>query len=106
MTLFPAGCSPWPTTTRSNGAYWPIRPGTLNSSTPTSTASICTPRKTASLIYQVPPEQVTVEQRAIAKNSNFNFAFEGGPARVGDTSGISYPEAEQVYQAWHAATRA
>ena len=59
--------------------------------------------QTASLIYKVPQDEVTVEQRAIAKNSNFNFAFEGGPGRVVEMSGISMREAEKVYDAWHRA---
>jgi len=59
--------------------------------------------QTASLIYKVPQEQVNPEQRAIAKNSNFNFAFEGGPGRVVEMSGISMREAEKVYDAWHRA---
>jgi DNA polymerase-1 len=59
--------------------------------------------QTASLIYRVPQDQVTVEQRAIAKNSNFNLAFEGGPGRIIEMSGISLREAEKVYNAWHRA---
>ena len=59
--------------------------------------------QTASLIYKVPMDEVTTEQRAIAKNSNFNFSFEGGPQRVVDMSGISLREAEKVYEAWHRA---
>lgn len=58
---------------------------------------------TASLIWKVPLDQVTTEQRAIAKNSNFNFAFEGGPGRVVEMSGIDIKEAEQVYNGWHKA---
>jgi DNA polymerase I len=59
--------------------------------------------QTASLIWKVPQHEVTAEQRAIAKNSNFNFAFEGGPTRVMDMSGISLGDAEKVYEAWHKA---
>jgi len=59
--------------------------------------------QTASLIYKVPQDQVNVEQRAIAKNSNFNLAFEGGPGRIREMSGISLTEAEKVYNAWHEA---
>jgi DNA polymerase I len=58
---------------------------------------------TASRIWKIPPEQVTAEQRSIAKNSNFNFAFEGGPGRVVQMSGVSLRDAEAVYDAWHAA---
>jgi len=58
---------------------------------------------TASLIYKVSMDEVTTEQRAIAKNCNFNFSFEGGPNRVVDLSGISLREAEKVYEAWHRA---
>jgi DNA polymerase-1 len=59
--------------------------------------------QTATLIYRVPQDQVTVEQRAISKNSNFNLAFEGGPGRIMDMSGISEAEAQKVYDAWHRA---
>jgi DNA polymerase-1 len=59
--------------------------------------------QTASLIYKVPQDKVTVEQRAIAKNCNFNFAFEGRAGRVVDLSGIPLREAEKVYDAWHKA---
>jgi len=59
--------------------------------------------QTASLIWKVPQHEVTPEQRSIAKNSNFNFAFEGGPTRVMDMSGISLRDAEKVYEAWHKA---
>jgi len=59
--------------------------------------------QTASLIYKVPESKVTSEQRAIAKNSNFNLSFEGGPGRIMDMSGIPLSEAEKVYEAWHAA---
>lgn len=59
--------------------------------------------QTASLVYKVPQNEVTVEQRAIAKNCNFNFAFEGRAGRVVDLSGIPLREAEQVYDAWHKA---
>jgi DNA polymerase-1 len=61
--------------------------------------------QTASLIWKIPPDQVTPEQRAIAKNSNFNFAFGGGPSRVVEMSGISIREAQEVYDAWHHAYR-
>jgi len=60
-------------------------------------------RLTASLIWRVPMDQVTTEQRAIAKNSNFNFAFEGGPGRVVAMSGISLEDAQDVYDGWHRA---
>jgi DNA polymerase I len=59
--------------------------------------------QTASLIWRIPQHQVTSEQRSIAKNSNFNFAFEGGPQRVMDMSGIPEHEAQAVYDAWHRA---
>jgi DNA polymerase I len=59
--------------------------------------------QTATLIYRVPQDQVTVEQRSISKNSNFNLAFEGGPGRIVEMSGISDFEAQKVYDAWHKA---
>jgi DNA polymerase-1 len=59
--------------------------------------------QTAALIWRIPQKDVSVEQRAIAKNSNFNFAFEGTHLRVMDMSGISEDEAKAVYEAWHQA---
>jgi len=59
--------------------------------------------QTASLVYRVPQGDVSVEQRAIAKNCNFNFAFEGGFTRVMDMSGIGEAQARAVYDAWHRA---
>jgi DNA polymerase-1 len=59
--------------------------------------------QTASLIYRVSEDKVTSEQRSIAKNSNFNLSFEGGPGRIMDMSGISLEQAQKVYNAWHAA---
>ena len=59
--------------------------------------------QTASLIWRIPAHQVTSDQRSIAKNSNFNFAFEGGPSRVVEMSGISEREAQAVYDGWHRA---
>ena len=53
-------------------------------------------------------EKVEGWQRSIGKTANFNFAFEGGPARVieaveKDGGKISVREAERVYEAWHLA---
>jgi DNA polymerase-1 len=59
--------------------------------------------QTASLIWRIPQHQVKPEQRSIAKNCNFNFAFEGGPGRVEEMSGVPQREAEMVYDAWHRA---
>jgi DNA polymerase-1 len=59
--------------------------------------------QTAALIWRVPHQEVTATQRSIAKNSNFNFAFEGGAIRVAQMSGIPMKEAEEVYEAWHRA---
>ena len=59
--------------------------------------------QTATLIWKIPPDKVDAEKRSIAKNSNFNFAFEGGPGRVVAMSGIPIREAEHVYDAWHQA---
>ena len=59
--------------------------------------------QTASLIWRIPQSEVTGEQRSIAKNSNFNFAFEGGPGRVVEMSGISEHDAQAVYDGWHRA---
>jgi DNA polymerase-1 len=59
--------------------------------------------QTASLIWRIPQHEVTHDQRSIAKNCNFNFAFEGGPSRVEEMSGISEREAQSVYDGWHRA---
>lgn len=59
--------------------------------------------QTAALIWRIPEREVTVEQRAIAKNSNFNLSFEGGPGRIMDMSGVSERVAQDVYDKWHAA---
>ena len=59
--------------------------------------------QTASLIYRIPPDQVTAKQRAIAKLSNFNLAYGGGPRRIVEAAAISMREADEVYEAWHAA---
>jgi len=59
--------------------------------------------QTASLIWRTALDKVTSEQRSIAKNCNFNFAFEGGPQRVMEMSGIPKGEAQAVYDAWHRA---
>lgn len=59
--------------------------------------------QTASLIWRIPPGDVDPEKRAIAKNSNFNFAFEGGPGRVVAMSGIPMTQAQEVYDGWHRA---
>jgi DNA polymerase I-like protein with 3'-5' exonuclease and polymerase domains len=59
--------------------------------------------QTAALIWRIPQTEVTPAQRSIAKNCNFNFAFEGGPGRVEEMSGISESDAEAVYKAWHRA---
>jgi DNA polymerase-1 len=59
--------------------------------------------QTAALIWRIAPDDVDTEQRALAKNCNFNFAFEGGPNRVVQMSGISLRAATEVYEGWHAA---
>src|SRR5215831_14132731 len=59
--------------------------------------------QTAALIWRIAPGDVDPEKRSIAKNSNFNFAFEGGPGRVVQMSGISMSQAQDVYDGWHAA---
>ncbi len=60
-------------------------------------------RLTASKIWSIPEADVSKEQRAIGKTCNFNFAFEGGPLRLVDASGIPMAEAKKVYEAWHKA---
>jgi DNA polymerase-1 len=63
-------------------------------------------RLTASKAYKVPEADVTKEQRAVGKTSNFNLAFEGGPARIVDAvekegGKMSVAESRRVYEAWH-----
>jgi DNA polymerase-1 len=59
--------------------------------------------QTAALIWRITPEKVTKEQRAIAKNSNFAFAFGGGPGRVQEMAGVSEFQAVKIYTSWHEA---
>jgi DNA polymerase-1 len=59
--------------------------------------------QTAALIWRIPQNEVTPEQRAIAKNSNFNFAFGGTATRVVAMSGVSLADATEVYEGWHRA---
>lgn len=65
-------------------------------------------RLTASMIYGVPLDKVTSDQRATGKTGNFNFAFEGGPGRLieateKDGGHITVKEAKWVYESWHRA---
>lgn len=64
---------------------------------------------TASAIWRVPLEQVTKEQRRIAKAINFGIIFGQGPQGLSQVAGISYAEAKQfiatyfdVYKGVHA----
>jgi DNA polymerase-1 len=59
--------------------------------------------QTATLLWHIREDQVTPEQRAIAKNSNFALAFGGGAARLASMADIPLRDAEKVHASWHAA---
>ncbi|MGH2388539.1 MAG: DNA polymerase, partial [Chloroflexota bacterium] len=51
---------------------------------------------TASQMYQVPPDQVTKQQRGAAKVINFGLAYGRGPAALGVQLGVSTEEARAL----------
>jgi len=59
---------------------------------------------TASQMYQIPPDQVTKQQRGAAKVINFGLAYGRGPAALGVQLGISSDEArgliDQYFKAY------
>ncbi len=55
-------------------------------------------RQTAALVFGVPLEQVTPEQRARAKTINFGIIYGQGPFALGKSLGISQDEAKQFIQ--------
>ena len=57
-------------------------------------------KNTASLMFQVPFDAVTTEQRYIAKTINFAIGFGAGAARVAELAGISVSEAERRVKDW------
>lgn len=59
-------------------------------------------RRTASLIFGVPPEQVTAEQRARAKTINFGVIYGMGPTRLAREIDISLEEAREFIERYFA----
>ncbi|MGM0431993.1 MAG: DNA polymerase I [Spirochaetota bacterium] len=57
-------------------------------------------RHTGSLIFEVPPEQVTDEQRRIAKTINFGVMYGMSPYRLSRELGISRQRASEFIQAY------
>jgi len=51
---------------------------------------------TASIIYQIPEQEVTKEQRSIAKNMNFAMLYGAGASKVAESTGLSVDEAKKV----------
>ena len=57
-------------------------------------------RLTASRIFGVPMEEVTDDQRAVGKTTNFAVAYQQGVDGLAETLGIPKAEAQQLYDAW------
>jgi DNA polymerase-1 len=57
-------------------------------------------RATAALIFEVPPEEVTPEQRAQAKTINFGVIYGMGAVNLGRSLGISTQEASRFIEAY------
>lgn len=57
-------------------------------------------RYTASLIFGVPMDEVTDEQRQIAKTVNFAVLYGAQPPKIAQTAGISVNEAAEVIDGW------
>lgn len=57
-------------------------------------------RYTASLVFGVPMEEVTDEQRQIAKTLNFAILYGAEAPKIAQTAKISIQEAEQVIAGW------
>ncbi|MBI4280850.1 DNA polymerase I [Candidatus Uhrbacteria bacterium] len=55
-------------------------------------------RQTAAEIWNVPPEEVTKEQRYAAKAINFGIIYGIGPVALAESAGISVPEAKEFIQ--------
>jgi DNA polymerase-1 len=51
---------------------------------------------TASLIFEVPYEQVTAEQRNPSKNMNYLIVYGGGPHKLAETMKISVEHAQEI----------
>jgi len=53
-------------------------------------------RKTASLIFGIPADQVTKAQRNVGKTTAFRFVYGGGPAGLAAQLGISFEQASAI----------
>lgn len=56
--------------------------------------------RTASLVFNVPVEQVTKKQRGQAKTVNFGIIYGAGPKRISESEGISISEAQQIVSSY------
>lgn len=56
--------------------------------------------RTASLVFNVPVEQVTKTQRGQAKTVNFGIIYGAGPKRISESEGISISEAQQIVSSY------
>jgi DNA polymerase-1 len=57
-------------------------------------------RRTAALIFEVPPEEVTREMRSQAKSINFGIIYGMGPMRLASETGITMSEAKQFIESY------
>ncbi len=57
-------------------------------------------RRTASLVFEVPPEKVTYEMRSKAKSINFGIIYGMGPFRLSKEVGISVEDARQFIESY------
>jgi DNA polymerase-1 len=55
---------------------------------------------TASLIYSLPPDQVSKRQRQVGKTTNFRFNYGGGAKGLSDQLGISLEQAFEISRAY------
>ncbi len=57
-------------------------------------------KDTASLVFGIPPEEVTPEMRSQAKTINFGIIYGMGPQRLSRETGISFSEAKSFIEAY------
>jgi DNA polymerase-1 len=57
----------------------------------------------ASLVWGIPEERVTKEQRQIAKNIQYGILYGAGPHKIAEVAGVPYPVAERAVRMYHAA---
>jgi DNA polymerase-1 len=57
-------------------------------------------QRTAALIFEVPPEEVTREMRSQAKSINFGIIYGMGPMRLASETGITMSEAKKFIESY------